>query len=74
MAAGCQGLSTGKLRDKPTPQSTNPFDIPLAGLAFVARKLRRFRNITFQHSIDDHGPQHYIAALTPKGVTSEFGD
>jgi hypothetical protein len=23
---------------------------------------------------DDHGPQHYIAALTPQGVMTEFGD
>lgn len=32
------------------------------------------RNLPFQHSLDDHGPQHYVAALTPPGVRSEFGD
>ena len=45
-----------------------------APIAFVARQLKAFRNIPFQYSLDDHGPQHYIAALTPPGVPSEFGD
>lgn len=45
-----------------------------APLTLVARQLRVLRNIPFQYSLDDHGPQHYVAALTPPGVATEFGD
>jgi hypothetical protein len=30
--------------------------------------------VPFRYSLDDHLPHHYIAALTPPGVASEFGD
>jgi hypothetical protein len=30
--------------------------------------------LRFTYSIDDHGPQHCISALTPEGVPNEFGD
>jgi hypothetical protein len=60
--------------DEPMKQVSNPLDLPLAGFAFVAHQLRRFRKVTFLHSMDDHGPQHYIAALAPPGVRTEFGD
>jgi len=42
-------------------------------LAFVGRRLRMFRDVRFRYSIDDHGPQHYVSALTPEGIQSEFG-
>jgi hypothetical protein len=30
--------------------------------------------LPFPYQLDDHLPQHYITALTPPGVRSEFGD
>jgi hypothetical protein len=50
------------------------YELPLAASAFLARQIRPLREIPFQYSLDDHGPQHYIAALTPEGVRTEFGD
>lgn len=56
-------------------QLSNPADIPLAFMSFLWRQLRRFRNVKSTFSIGDHGPQHYISALTERnGVQSEFGD
>jgi hypothetical protein len=47
----------------------------LGGLvAFAARQFPLLNWIPFPYQIDDHLPQHYIAALTPPGVRSEFGD
>jgi hypothetical protein len=43
-------------------------------LSFVARQVKLTRNLTFHASVSDHLPQYYIAALTPPGVRSEFGD
>jgi hypothetical protein len=43
-------------------------------LSFVARQFQLTRNITFHASVYDHLPHHYIAALTPPGIHSEFGD
>jgi hypothetical protein len=68
------GEGTWQHNAKAIKQVSNPLDLPLAGFAFVAHQLRRFRAFPFQHSMDDHGPQHYIAALTPPHVRSEFGD
>ncbi len=46
----------------------------ISPLAFLTRQLRAFRSLPLPHSLDDHLPHHYIAALTPAGVTSEYGD
>ena len=59
---------------RPIRQSMNPVALPLAVLEFLAHKFRQFRTLTFPNSVDDHGPQHYIAALTPPDVRTEFGD
>lgn len=45
-----------------------------APLGFIARQFKALRSIPFQFSLNDHGPQHYISALTPPGVPNEFGD
>jgi lipase (class 3) len=58
----------------PMGQVGHLFELPLAASAFLARQLRPLRDLPFQYSLDDHGPQHYIAALTPPGVRTEFGD
>jgi Lipase (class 3) len=58
----------------PMKQISHLAELLMATLAFPARQLRWSRNLPWQHSLDDHGPQHYIAALTPPHVRSEFGD
>lgn len=58
----------------PTKQMNNLLELPGAAAAFVAHQLRWFRKLPFQHSIYDHMPRHYLAALKPAGVTSEFGE
>jgi hypothetical protein len=60
--------------DRPTQQLGNLTGLVVAPIAFVTHQLRLFRNLPFQQSLYDHGPQHYITALTPAGVSSEFGD
>ena len=45
-----------------------------ASFAFVARQFRLLRRLPLQFSFSDHGPQHYVSALTPPGVPNEFGD
>lgn len=47
---------------------------PHSSLGFVASKFRLLRGLPFRFSLNDHGPQHYIAALTPRGTPNEFGD
>lgn len=48
------------------------FYLALAPVAFFARQIALSRNIAFPFSMHAHSPQHYISALTPDGVTSEF--
>jgi hypothetical protein len=57
-----------------TGQVRHLYELPLAISAFFARQFQRARNLPFPYSLDDHGPQHYIAGLTPQGVRTEFGD
>ncbi|WP_266927166.1 MULTISPECIES: hypothetical protein [unclassified Streptomyces] len=46
----------------------------MAPLAFLTTRLALTRTIPFKYSFDDHGPGHYVNALAPPGVLSEFGD
>jgi Lipase (class 3) len=43
-------------------------------LDFASRNIPGLSRLQFHHSLDDHGPQNYIQALTPVGQTTEFGD
>src|SRR6478736_7785511 len=55
-----------KKSDKPVTQT--PGDILgliEAPLGFVASKFWLLRGIPFRFSLNDHGPQHYISAITP---------
>lgn len=61
-------------REKASSQLSNLLELSGAALAFFAQQIKSLRQFPFQHSIYDHGPQHYIAALTPPGIRSEFGD
>jgi hypothetical protein len=58
----------------PVDQVGLPTALLEAPLGYVARQFKALRGIPFQFSLNDHGPQHYISALTPPGVPNEFGD
>jgi len=66
----------GQWADKapPTRQLQHPLQIALSPLTLLTGALRVLRKFPFRASLEDHLPQHYIAALTPPGVRSEFGD
>ena len=57
----------------PREQLGGVLDVLSAPTTFVARQLRLTRNVRFHASLYDHLPGGYITALTPGGVTSEFG-
>lgn len=59
---------------EPTKQLSNLLELVSLPISFLARQLRVSRNLPFRASIYDHLPHHYIAALTPPDVRSEFGD
>lgn len=46
----------------------------VAPLAFFAARLALTRDVPFTYSFEDHGPGHYVNALAPPGVMSEYGD
>jgi hypothetical protein len=43
-------------------------------ISYLSRRIELLRRVPFRYSLDDHLPHHYIAALAPPGVPSEFGD
>jgi len=57
-----------------TDQMTNLVGLLEMPVAYLSRRIERLRWVPFRYSLDDHLPHHYIAALTPPGVPSEFGD
>ena len=59
---------------KPTGQMANLAGLMEMPLAYLSRRIELLRRVPFRYSLDDHLPHHYIAALTPPGVPSEFGD
>ena len=60
-------------RIKPMEQVGNLLEIPLAVSAFFGDQMKWFKHVSFRYSLADHGPQHYVSALTPPGKQSEFG-
>ena len=66
----------GSWRHNATPrrQMRDALALLLTPASLLARQMTLTRRIRFSASIDDHLPQYYIDALTPKGVRSEFGD
>jgi hypothetical protein len=62
------------LEVEPTEQMGNLVGLLEMPLAYLGRRLEHLRRVPFRYSLDDHLPHHYIAALTPPGVPSEFGD
>ena len=59
---------------RPRTQIGNVVELALAPLAFVSRQVPWLRRLHTGASLHDHLPHHYVAALTPPGVRSEFGD
>jgi hypothetical protein len=62
---------------KDSPRATGQMDalgLLETPLDFVARQVPGLSKLHFRYSLDDHGPQHYIQALTPVGEPTEFGD
>ncbi len=60
--------------DEPITQMGDLLGLIEAPLGFVASKFRLLRGLPFRFSLNDHGPQHYISAITPKDKPNEFGD
>jgi hypothetical protein len=60
--------------DTPITQMGDLLGLIEAPLGFAASKFRLLRGIPFRFSLNDHGPQHYISAITPPNVPNEFGD
>jgi hypothetical protein len=60
--------------DAPRKQLRNLLSLAAAPLSVLAVDLKLTRHLQFHASLRDHMPQYYIAALTPPGVRSEFGD
>lgn len=48
--------------------------VGLGVLAFVGSRIQPLRSLPTVYSFEDHRPEHYITALTPRGVQNEFGD
>jgi hypothetical protein len=58
---------------RPRKQLRSLLQLATAPLALVARWLKLTRPIPFHASLSDHLPQHYLEALTPDPLRSEFG-
>lgn len=59
---------------RPRGQIGNLLELAMAPLAFVTRQVPWLARLHTGASLYDHLPHHYISALTPPGVRSEFGD
>jgi lipase (class 3) len=68
------GEGSWQQNDAPRKQLRNLLSIAAAPLSVFAGDLKLTRRLQFHASLGDHLPQHYITALTPPGVRSEFGD
>ena len=60
-----------QLRKKPVTRAVNVREIPRAMLTMLAPDKR---GRTAQYTAAVHGPHHYISALRPAGLITEFGD
>lgn len=60
--------------DHPADQMGFVVELLGAAVGFVADQFKLLRGLPLQFSFSDHGPQHYVSALTPPGTPNEFGD
>ncbi len=63
-------LGAWQRADAHVAQLTSIREIPRAVLALFAREKQRG---SYKYSLGDHAPHHYIAALRPPGMITEFG-
>ena len=59
---------------QPTKQLRHVLEVLVSPLTLLGGGFRVLRHVPFRASVEDHLPQHYIPALTPPDVRSEFGD
>ncbi|MGI8807734.1 MAG: lipase family protein [Acidimicrobiales bacterium] len=59
---------------RPRTQIGNLLELAMAPLAFVSRQVPWLTKLHTGASMHDHLPHHYVSALTPPHVRSEFGD
>jgi hypothetical protein len=59
---------------QPTGQLHDLLQLATAPVSLLTSTIRRLNHVPFHASLGDHFPQHYIDALTPDGLRSEFGD
>ncbi len=57
-----------------TSQMPSALGIALGASMFIGRKFQYLRALPAVYSFEDHLPHRYITALTPEGVSNEFGD
>jgi hypothetical protein len=60
--------------DRPSSEQMDALGLLEVPLDFAARQIPGLAGLQFRYSLDDHGPQYYIQALTPAGAATEFGD
>lgn len=60
--------------DAPHKQLRSLWSLALAPLSLVTSDIKKARRLHFRASLNDHLPQHYVDAVKPKGIRSEFGD
>ena len=58
----------------PAGQMGSVAGLVLAGMSFVSRNVPYLGWVPYPYQLYDHGPQNYVAALTPADKVSEFGD
>jgi len=68
------GFPWPETTDHPADQMGFVVELLGAAFGFVADQLKVLRGLPLQFSFSDHGPQHYVSALTPPGTPNEFGD
>ena len=59
---------------RPVAQLSNLLGLTELIPSFLARQVTVLRGLPFHASLSDHLPAHYLDALTPHGVRTEFGD
>jgi hypothetical protein len=59
---------------EPTGQLHDLLQLATAPVSLLTSTIRRVKHVPFHASLGDHFPQHYIDALTPDDLRSEFGD
>ena len=70
------GDAAGRWTPAPSPRTQigNLAELAAAPIAFVTRQVPWLRKLHVGASLHDHLPHHYVSALTPPGVRSEFGE